>query len=125
MTTASNWLLNWAIGYMTPYLVDSGKGNADLQSKVFFLWGSFCFVCIFFVWGLIYETKGFSLEEVDELYLKVDKAWKSKGFVPTVRFTEIQETGAAGRSASLAEAEKYAERHASVVEHHYGSELKA
>jgi len=39
MTTASNWLLNWAIAYATPYLVDAGPGNANLQSKVFFIWG--------------------------------------------------------------------------------------
>lgn len=48
MTTASNWLLNWAIAYATPYLVNSGPGNADLGSKVFFIWGSFCFICFFF-----------------------------------------------------------------------------
>jgi MFS transporter, SP family, sugar:H+ symporter len=28
MTTASNWLLNWAIAYATPYMVNSGPGNA-------------------------------------------------------------------------------------------------
>jgi MFS transporter, SP family, sugar:H+ symporter len=39
MTTASNWLLNWAIAYATPYMVDDGPGNANLQSKVFFIWG--------------------------------------------------------------------------------------
>ena len=32
MTTASNWLLNWAIAYSTPYLVD--EAHANLQSKV-------------------------------------------------------------------------------------------
>jgi MFS transporter, SP family, sugar:H+ symporter len=32
MTTASNWLLNWAIAYSTPYLVNSGPGNANLGS---------------------------------------------------------------------------------------------
>ena len=47
MTTASNWLLNWAIAYSTPYMVDTDRAN--LQSKVFFVWGSFCFVCIAFV----------------------------------------------------------------------------
>jgi hypothetical protein len=47
MTTASNWLLNWAIAYSTPYMVD--EDHANLRSKVFFVWGSFCFVCIAFV----------------------------------------------------------------------------
>jgi hypothetical protein len=37
MTTASNWLLNWAIAYSTPYMVNPGKGNANLGSKVFFI----------------------------------------------------------------------------------------
>ena len=56
MTTASNWLLNWAIAYSTPYLVNSGPGNADLQSKVFFIWGTFCFICFFFgEWKLDYS----------------------------------------------------------------------
>ena len=36
MTTASNWLLNWAIAYATPYLVNDGAGSAGLHSKVFF-----------------------------------------------------------------------------------------
>ncbi|TKA62552.1 hypothetical protein B0A49_11132, partial [Cryomyces minteri] len=57
MTTASNWLLNWAIAYATPYMVNSGPGNANLQAKVFFVWGGCCFICIFFVWTMIYETK--------------------------------------------------------------------
>ncbi|KAI7091192.1 general substrate transporter [Hortaea werneckii] len=113
MTTASNWLLNWAIAYATPYMVDSGPGNANLQSKVFFIWGGFCFICIFFVWGMIYETKGLSLEQVDELYAKVGKAWQSKGFVPTVSFQDVQEVGGA-RNASLADIETAAVRKKSV-----------
>ncbi|KAG4442475.1 hypothetical protein IFR05_002077 [Cadophora sp. M221] len=88
MTTASNWLLNWAIAYSTPYLVNPGKGNANLQAKIFFLWGGCCLVCAFFVWGMIYETKGLSLEEIDEMYEKVDFAWKSEGYVPTTHFRD-------------------------------------
>lgn len=88
ITTASNWLLNWAIAYSTPYLVNTGKGNAGLQAKIFFLWGGCCLICIFFVWSMIYETKGLSLEEVDELYEKVGEAWKSDNFVPTTLFRD-------------------------------------
>lgn len=105
MTTASNWLLNFAIGYATPYLVNPGKGNADLGAKVFFIWGGCCFVCIFFVWAMIYETKGLSLEQVDELYAKVDKAWKSPGFVPTVSFQDVQDAHVDTRRMSLTDAE--------------------
>jgi len=42
---------------------------------------------------MIYETKGLSLEQVDELYAKVPRAWQSKDFVPTVNFQDIQEVG--------------------------------
>jgi len=107
MTTASNWLLNWAIAYATPYLVDSGPGNAGLGAKVFFIWAGCCFICMFFVWSFIYETKGLSLEQVDELYAKVNKAWQSKGFVPTVSFQDVQDhVGGDARKMSLIEAER-------------------
>lgn len=57
----------------------------------------------------IYETKGLSLEQVDELYAKVDKAWKSKTFVPTVSFQDVQEVGGQ-RAGSLTEIETMAMR---------------
>jgi sugar porter (SP) family MFS transporter len=114
MTTASNWLLNWAIAYSTPYLVD--EDHANLQSKVFYVWGSFCFVCIAFVWFLIYETKGLTLEQVDELYGIVGKAWKSKAFRPQVHFAEIEKTDDSGRRMSLADVAANQERKRSMHE---------
>jgi SP family sugar:H+ symporter-like MFS transporter len=96
MTTASNWLLNWAIAFATPYMVD--VEHANLQSKVFFVWGSFCFVCIAFVYFMIYETKGLSLEQVDELYGVVNQAWKSKQFVPQVSFADVDAKNNQGMS---------------------------
>lgn len=85
MTTASNWLLNWAIAYSTPYLVNAGPGNANLQAKIFFVWGGCCLLCAVFVYGLIYETKGLSLEEVDEMYEKISSARKSNAYVPVAK----------------------------------------
>lgn len=115
MTTASNWLLNWAIAYATPYMVNSGPGNADLGFKVFFIWGGFCLICAFFVWGLIYETKGLSLEQVDEMYSKVPHAWQSIGFVPSVSYQDVQDLGVDGRRQSLADMEAGAGRKRSVA----------
>ena len=112
MTTASNWLLNWAIAYSTPYMVNAD--HANLRSKVFFVWGSFCFVCIAFVYFLIYETKGLSLEQVDELYGIVSKAWKSKTFRPQVNFAEVDQEGE-GRKMSLADIAAGQERKRSVA----------
>lgn len=114
---ASNWLLNWAIAYSTPYMTDPDEGN--LGSKVFFVWGSFCFVCIAFVWGMIYETKGLTLEEVDELYGIVGKAWQSKKFRPAIRFQEVEED--VKRGASLAEARESIARRKSSAAYTKGS----
>lgn len=116
MTTATNWLLNWAIAYATPYLVNPGAGNANLGSKVFFIWGTFCLICAFFVYSLIYETKGLSLEQVDELYAKCPKAWQSTKFVPSVKFQDVRDVGNADRSMSLADLEGMAFRKKSVAQ---------
>jgi sugar porter (SP) family MFS transporter len=83
LCTMSNWIWNFGIGYATPYMVDSGPGNANLGAKVFFIWGTFCLFASFFVYFFVYETKGLSLEEVDELYEKVPAARGSRSFVPT------------------------------------------
>ncbi|KAI8964263.1 hexose transporter [Daldinia sp. FL1419] len=90
MTTATNWLLNWAIAYATPYLVNYGEGYANLQSKIFFVWFGACFICISFVYFFVYETKGWSLEEVDELYSEVNSARKSAAWKPSTTFAQRQ-----------------------------------
>ncbi|KAI1372623.1 hexose transporter [Hypoxylon crocopeplum] len=95
LTTATNWLLNWAIAYATPYLVNYGPGYANLQSKIFFVWFGACFLCISFVYFFIYETKGWSLEEVDELYSEVTSASKSASWKPSTTFAERQGVAAA------------------------------
>ena len=90
LSVASNWLWNWAIAYsseylpcsdarshpflpylIAPYMVDSGPGNANLGTKVFYIWGSTCFCCIIFAYFCIPETKGLSLEQIDLLYQNV------------------------------------------------------
>lgn len=95
-------------------MVNSGPNYANLGSKVFFVWGSFCFVCIIFVWFLIYETKGLSLEQVDELYGVVGKAWQSKKFRPQVSFQDVEDKGV-GRSLSMSEMAAQSERKRSIA----------
>ncbi|KAI0554643.1 high-affinity glucose transporter RGT2 [Xylaria curta] len=90
LTTASNWLLNFIIAFVTPYLVDYGPNYANLQSKVFFIWFGACFICIGFVYFFIYETKGLSLEEVDEMYNECKSARKSPHWTPTPNIHQRQ-----------------------------------
>ncbi|KAK3386327.1 hypothetical protein B0T20DRAFT_491635 [Sordaria brevicollis] len=90
ISTATNWLFNWAIAFSTPYLVNYGPGNANLQSKIFYIWAVACLFCIVFVYFYIYETKGLSLEEIDEMYQDPDlKAKDSSKWTPKARFRDI------------------------------------
>jgi SP family sugar:H+ symporter-like MFS transporter len=61
---------------------------------------------------MIYETKGLTLEQVDELYGIVNKAWKSREFRPAVQFAEMDPKG--GRNMSLSEVAQNQERKRSV-----------
>ncbi|KZO91619.1 general substrate transporter [Calocera viscosa TUFC12733] len=67
LSTASNWLWNCIIAVITPYLVGTQQGDANLGPKVFFLWGALCVTCFLFAFFLIPETKGLSLEQVDRM----------------------------------------------------------
>ncbi|EIW69408.1 hypothetical protein TREMEDRAFT_56909 [Tremella mesenterica DSM 1558] len=63
ISTASNWLWNCIITVITPYMV--GTDEANLGSRVFFVWGSTCVLCLLFAYFCIYECKGLTLEQID------------------------------------------------------------
>jgi len=93
VSTASNWLFNFAIAYSSPYMVGNGPGHADFGSKIFFIWGAFCLVAMFFVWFMVYETSKISLEQIDEMYERVPHAWRSKDFEPSWSFQQMVDEG--------------------------------
>lgn len=103
ISTASNWMLNFAIAYGTPYLVNPGEGYINLASKVFFVWGVFCVLSFIFVWFMVYETSRISLEQIDEMYERVDHAWNSKSFQPSWSFQEMRDEGASASGIQLTE----------------------
>lgn len=59
---------------------------------------------------MIYETKGLTLEQVDELYGVVGKAWKSKDFVPQVSFADVDHKTQRGMSLTEMGAEQTRKR---------------
>jgi MFS family permease len=65
LSTASNWFSNFLLSFITPYLMNKEYGN--LKTKVFFIWGSTCTMCVLFAYYLVPETKGLSLEQVDRM----------------------------------------------------------
>lgn len=99
ISTASNWLLNFGIAYATPYMVDTKGGDRqqggsiNLGARVFFVWGAFCIVAIAFVWCMVYETSKISLEQIDEMYERVDHAWNSRRFEPSWSFQQMRDFG--------------------------------
>ncbi|KAL2113952.1 hypothetical protein VUR80DRAFT_1530 [Thermomyces stellatus] len=93
ISTSSNWLLNFALAYGTPFMVGDDSGSANIGPKVFFLWGAFCIVAIFFVWCMVYETSKISLEQIDEMYERVEHAWNSTRFEPSWSFQQILDEG--------------------------------
>ncbi|KAE9394724.1 MFS transporter [Gymnopus androsaceus JB14] len=91
LSTASNWLWNTIIAVITPYMVGPNFGN--LRSNVFWVWGSLCGCCFLYAYFLIPETKGLSLEQVDQMMAettpRTSAAWR-----PTKTFA--QEMGMTG-----------------------------
>jgi len=65
MSTASNWFWNCIIAVITPYFVSVDEAN--LGPKVFFIWGSTAMLSTLFAYFFVSETKGLSLEQVDQM----------------------------------------------------------
>ncbi|KAJ7253016.1 general substrate transporter [Mycena haematopus] len=79
MSTASNWFWNCIIGVITPYFVSADKLN--LGPKVFFIWASTAMLSTAFAYFFVSETKGLSLEQVDQM-LSETTPRTSAGWVP-------------------------------------------
>lgn len=85
LSTASNWLWNFVIGFITPYMMNEDQGN--LKTKVFFVWGATCTACVVFAYFFVPETKGLSLEQVDRM-LEETTPRKSTKWVPHTTYAE-------------------------------------
>ncbi|RQM05160.1 hypothetical protein DH86_00003162, partial [Scytalidium sp. 3C] len=85
LSTASNWLWNCIIAVITPYMVGTEPRDANLGSKVFFIWGSLCFLCFIYALLLVPETKGLTLEQVDRM-LEETTPFTSSKWVPHSTF---------------------------------------
>lgn len=93
LSTASNWLWNTILAVITPYLVGTGSNSAHMKSSVFFLWGSLCACAFVYSYFLVPETKGLTLEQVDQM-LQETTPRTSARWRPTHTFA--QETGKVG-----------------------------
>jgi MFS transporter, SP family, sugar:H+ symporter len=79
------------VTFVSPYLQDAGYGN--LGGRVGFVYGGFSVVAAIWCFFFLPETRGRSLEELDELFAAKVSVW---------RFSSYKATGA---GAQLAEVE--------------------
>ncbi|KUI56515.1 putative glucose transporter rco-3 [Cytospora mali] len=90
LSTASNWLWNTIIAVITPYMVGTSEGN--LKSSVFFVWGGLCACAFVYSYFLIPETKGLSLEQVDQMMEQATPRTSAR-WKPTTTFAAQMSSG--------------------------------
>ena len=87
LAMAANWIWGFLISFFTPFIT----------SAIHFYYGFVFFGCLlfsaFFVYFCVMETKGLSLEEVDELYASGVIPLKSSGWVPPPQAQQAYEAG--------------------------------
>ncbi|KAJ5033430.1 uncharacterized protein L3040_008546 [Drepanopeziza brunnea f. sp. 'multigermtubi'] len=65
MAASTQWLFNFVVAQAVPRMMKHvGRGGYG----TYFIFGCFCFSMFFFVWFLIPETKGLSLERMDDIF---------------------------------------------------------
>ncbi|RCK67005.1 Galactose transporter [Candida viswanathii] len=76
VANAANWLWGFLISFFTSFITDA------IHFYYGFVFMGCLFFSIFFVYFMVYETKGLDLGAVEELYNAGIPAWKSAGWVP-------------------------------------------
>jgi len=76
--TATNWLWNFLLGFFAP------KIAVDINTFILLIFCGMLIVAFFYVYFFIPETKGLTLEEVDEMYRSGVKPWNSSTWTPTL-----------------------------------------
>lgn len=79
LASASNWLWGFLISFFTPFIT----GAINFYYGYVFV-GCLCFA-FFYVFFFIPESKGLTLEEINEMWLEGVLPWKSTSWVPAAR----------------------------------------
>lgn len=72
--TFSGFCVSIIVSFINPFMQDEGYGG--LKGKVGFVYGSFSILAVIWCLIMLPETKGRSLEELDELFEKGVSTWK-------------------------------------------------
>lgn len=66
VSTGSNWFWSWLVSFTFPYLFNAD--SAGLGPKIGFIYGCLMLCAVGWVWLFLLETRGRSLEEIDEMF---------------------------------------------------------
>lgn len=83
--TGGNWMINFLVSFLTPFITSS------IGFKYGYVFTACIGFAIIFVFFFIPETKGLSLEDVDELYASGVSARNSPNWVPSSKKQEVNE----------------------------------
>jgi MFS transporter, SP family, sugar:H+ symporter len=79
LASGVNFIFGWLVAFCTPYFINPTELNWG--PKYGYIWGASNLIIIIFVFFVIPETKGRSLEQLDELFAKNVPTWKFDSFV--------------------------------------------
>lgn len=86
ITTASNWIFNFALGYFTP------PAFVNIKWKTYLIFGIFSITMAIHAFFMFPETAGKTLEEVESLFLSKTPAWKTRVNYKKIRAIERGQT---------------------------------
>ncbi|GLA07844.1 hypothetical protein AnigIFM60653_009083 [Aspergillus niger] len=77
-STGVNWFCSWMVTFTFPYLFDSDAAN--LSARVGFIYGSLMVAAAVWIYFLLPETSGRTLEEIQVLFKNGVSAWNFKSY---------------------------------------------
>lgn len=97
ISTAGNWSFNFLLGFFTPFI------TGDIGFKYGYVFSACSLTGAVIVYFFLYETKGLTLEQIDEMYGTENlKPWQSSSWQPTDKEVLFQQ-----RKEILGETERY------------------
>jgi SP family sugar:H+ symporter-like MFS transporter len=79
LSSGVNFVFGWLVSFCTPYFINPTRLNWG--PKYGYIWGASNFIIVPFVFFFVPETKGRSLEQLDELFAKRVPTLEFKSFV--------------------------------------------
>ncbi|GAA5893563.1 hypothetical protein JCM6882_007851 [Rhodosporidiobolus microsporus] len=101
--TGSNWAWNFVIGFFTPRI------SAHTGSLILLIFAGMTCLSVCYTYLLIRETRGLTLEQVDEMYRAHVKPWQSAKWVPACGYRGEGTTNAAQEQEQESGSEKATE----------------